>query len=111
MLTAEQARAKVYELSEYFNHYFAQGEWWRAKHAYDTATTISVFLEFSEEDKIALYGNRAYKDDDDPLTEGLFSERRALKAQLECIKRNQTTENEISRTVSGKKITEQKISG
>lgn len=108
MLTAEQARKKVYELGEYFNHYYRQGEWWRAKHAYDTATTITVFMEFPLEDRIALYGNRAYKDYDDPQTTGLFSEEKLLKAQLECIKRNQTTEREISRLISGEKITEQK---
>lgn len=104
MLMAEQARAKVFELAQFFNHHYTQGEWWRAKNAYDTAVTISVFMEFSEDDKIKLYGNRPYAADGDELTEGLFEEEKVQKCYFECIRLNQARENEIFRSPTEQKI-------
>ncbi len=100
----EQTKAKVYGLSEYFNHHYMQKEWWKAKHQYDTALTIAVFMDFPEEDMIRLFGSRPYASDDDDLTEGIFPEQKVLKAQHECIKLGQTRENELSRSPTGQKI-------
>lgn len=92
MLTAEQIREKIFRSAEEFKEYVRRKEWSRAKYAYDSASTMAVFMELPESDMAVLFGNRPYKGDDDPMERGLFDEEIASRAYDECIKRNQTFE-------------------
>lgn len=92
MLTAEQIRDKIYGRAEEFKDYAREKKWSQAKYAYSSASTMAVFMELPEEDMAELFGNRAYKDDDDQLEKGLFDEKLVSKAYDECIRSNQTFE-------------------
>lgn len=92
MLTAEQIRDKIYSRADDFKDYVREKKWSRAKYAYDSASTMAVFMELPEKDMAELFGNRAYKEDDDPLEKGLFDEELVSKAYDECIRNNQTFE-------------------
>ncbi len=94
MLTAQEIREKVFKLPEKFEGHYRNKEWSQAKAAYNTALTVSVFAEFSEKDKIALFGNKPYKEEYEEMIDGMFRERMVQRTYLECIKRNQTQENE-----------------
>lgn len=92
MLTAEQIRDKIYRRADEFKEYVSRKEWSRAKHAYDSASSMAVFMELPESDMAVLFGNRPYKDDDDPIERGLFDEELVIRAYDECIKNNKTYE-------------------
>lgn len=93
MLSEKEIRKKVYELADYFKHYYQKKDWHRAKASYLTASTVAVFVQMSDEEKAELFGNRPYKDDREELIDGLFPERQVERVYLECIKRNDTYEN------------------
>lgn len=92
MLTAEQIREKIFRRAEDFKQYIVEKQWSKAKYAYSSASAMAVFMELPETDMAALFGNRAYKDDDDPIEKGLFDEDSVIRAFDECIRRNQTFE-------------------
>lgn len=92
MLTAEQIREKIFRSAEDFKQYITEKKWSQAKYAYDRASAMAVFMELPESDMAVLFGNRAYKDDDDPIERGLFDEEQVQRAYDECIRRNQTFE-------------------
>lgn len=93
MLTAEQIREKIFRSAEEFEQHCRQKQWSRAKHVYDRASAMAVFMELPESDLAVLFGNRAYREDDrEPVERGLFDEALASRAYDECIKRNQTFE-------------------
>lgn len=93
MLTAEQIREKIFRSAEEFEQYYWQKQWSRAKHAYDRASMMAVFMELPETDMAALFGNRAYREDDSgPVEKGLFDEELVSRAYDECIRKNQTYE-------------------
>lgn len=92
MLTAEQIREKIFRRADEFKEHARQKEWSRAKYAYDSASTMAVFMELPESDLAVLFGNRAYKEDDDPMERGLFDEELVHRAYWECILANQTLE-------------------
>ncbi|MBE5886733.1 MAG: hypothetical protein E7284_10065 [Lachnospiraceae bacterium] len=91
MLTVEQIREKLFELPKKFDQLCMAGEWKQAKHVYDTAVNITVFMELDLEDRIQLFGNRTYKEDDDELKEGMFLEARVLRVYRESFKADSTT--------------------
>ena len=62
----------------------------QAKHCYEVARNVSIFMELPEEEMINLFGSR--EEPDKPII-GMFSEEEVQKAYQECIKRNLTTEN------------------
>lgn len=111
MLTVEQIRDKIFELPFSFeNHYrnaisLPKGHPERiryflmAKRVYNKAVTLSVFVDLPESDQIRLFGNRAYKEDCEELTEGLFREEAVNKASLECILAKETEDEEDYRMV------------
>ena len=92
MLTADQIREKIFCRAEDFRQYIVDKQWSQAKYAYDSASAMAVFMELPEEDMAVLFGNRAYKDDDDPIEQGLFDEESVQRAYDECIRRNLTFE-------------------
>lgn len=87
---AETAIHKLWELAASFRVYMRQKQWSQAKHCYEVARNVSVFLELPEEEMINLFGSR--EEPDKPII-GMFSEEEVQKAYQECIKRNLTTEN------------------
>lgn len=93
MLTAEQIRDKIFRRAEEFKGYVSRKEWSRAKHAYDSASSMAVFMELPESDMAVLFGNRAYREnDEEPVERGLFDEEIVQKAYDECIRANRTFE-------------------
>ena len=92
MLTAEQIRGKIFARAEDFKQYLREKKWPQAKYAYDSASRMAVFMELPESDMAILFGNRPYKDDNDPIQRGLFDEESVQKAYDECIKANRTFE-------------------
>lgn len=93
MLTAEQIREKIFQRAEDFRENIRQKNWSGAKYAYFSASTIAVFVELSDADKAALFGNRAYREDEqDTIEPGLFDEDSVMRAYDECIKANRTFE-------------------
>lgn len=91
MLTAEQIREKIFRRAEEFRHCAREKKWSSAKYAYDSASRMAVFMELPESDMAALFGNRAYREDDsEPVVDGIFDEATVAKAYDECIKENRT---------------------
>lgn len=72
-----------------------QKDYPRAKHCYDTAVTISVFLELDEEKQLELFGERGERGA--IIRQGLFPEESVQKAYRECIRKNLTRENSTYR--------------
>ena len=94
MLTEEQIRDKLFELPISFTVYYKNKEYGKAKRCYDIARMVAAFVELTEADCITLFGNRAYKDDRDELTDGLFREEQVDKVVEICIRRGQTYDRE-----------------
>lgn len=93
MLTAEQIREKIFLKAEEFKSYAIEKKWSSAKYAYDSASRMAVFMELPESDLVALFGNRAYREDDsEPVVDGIFDETTVIRAYDECIKENKTFE-------------------
>lgn len=92
MLTAEEIRGKIFARAEDFKQFFREKKWSQAKYAYDSASRMAVFMELPESDMAILFGNRPYKDDDDPIKRGLFDEESVQKTYDECIRANRTFE-------------------
>lgn len=91
MLTSEQIREKIYALADDFERYYAQKEYARAKYAYDTASTMAVFMELPQEDIYELFMNHNPSDDKDaePVW-GRFDRDKAHECFLYCMRRNMT---------------------
>ena len=86
----EAAKYKLWESAASFRMYVRQKKWTQAKHCYEVARNVSVFMELPEEDMILLFGSR--EEPDKPVI-GMFPEEEVQKAYQECIKRNLTNEN------------------
>ncbi len=89
MLTGrEEIIRQLCFLSDEFRVHMRNRQWHRAKAAYDTARTVSSFLQLDTEDRIRLFGSRSYADDHDdgPQTEGLFPEQSVLYAYEQVIR-------------------------
>ncbi len=92
MRTAKEIREEIFRQAEVFGEHYREKNWAQAKYAYDAARMMSVFAALDEDDRIKLFGSRAYRDDDEQPTEGLFNEGEVEKVYLECIRANQTRE-------------------
>lgn len=91
MITSPEAtKHKLWELAASFRAYMRQKKWSQAKHCYEVARNVSIFMELPEDELINLFGSR--EEPDKPIV-GLFPEEEVQKAYRECIKRNLTTEN------------------
>lgn len=99
MLDQQKILDKLYNLSHIFRSHYKNKKYAQAKKCYDTAITVAVFCEISELDRIKLFGNRPYKEDEEELEEGLFCEEEVQKAYWECIKQNQTREYETFKRI------------
>lgn len=86
MLTEKEIMEKLYELPEHFNRCIKNREYGKAKHYYDNAVALSVFLKIPEEDTKKLFGTRPYAADWEEPEDGLFRENDVLKAYEECFR-------------------------
>lgn len=90
MLTEKEVRDKLYEYAEQFHGAYMRKEWARAKFLYFRAQTVAVFLELPEAELAELFGNRAYREDWEPLKDGIFPEQEVERASWECIRIGRT---------------------
>ena len=90
MLKEKEIWDKLYNLPVMFRWHMSRKEYPRAKAGYDTARTVSVFLEIDEHGMQELFGERGERGA--IISQGLFPEEQVQKAYLECIKANQTNE-------------------
>lgn len=80
---------KINSLPGRFRQLMQERRYPAAKYCYDTAVTLSVFLELPEAERIKLFGNRPYAEDGEEIRDGLFPEELVQRAYLECaVKRN-----------------------
>lgn len=91
MLDNKALLDKLYELPQMFHFYMEHKDYPRAKHCYDTARTVAVFMEIDESRKAELFGERGERGA--IIQQGLFPEEKVQKAYVECVKRNKTHEN------------------
>lgn len=69
-----------------FMVYFRNKQYAKAKHCYDTARTVALFVELDKKEMLEMFGDRELE------VEGRFKEEYVQKAYWECIKMNQTYE-------------------
>lgn len=86
MLSSEEILKKLYAMSSQFLTDVYTKKYTKAVYEYEAARNIALFMELSEEQIIELFGTRQT---DEPIR-GLYDEELAIKAQWECVIRNQT---------------------
>lgn len=91
MIDGKALMDKLYLLPEQFKYHMSCKEYARAKHCYDTAVTVSVFLELDDSHMQELFGERGERGV--IFRRGLFPEEAVQRAYLECIKINEVREN------------------
>lgn len=98
MIHAEYISDKLNYQAGYFAELMRNKEYPAAKACYDTVLTVVTFMNLPDSVQIELFGNRAYAEDGDQITEGLFREELVQKAYLECaVKRSMGRENQVYR--------------
>ena len=90
MLTEQEVKDKLYDYADQFRIRCQRKEWWAAKMLYFRAQTVATFLQFTDAELAALFGNRAYKEDWEQLKDGLFPEREVERAGWECVRMHRT---------------------
>lgn len=88
MLTPEQIERGIYDLAEQFQGHMRRKEYAQAKHCYEKALTVALFVRLDPEKQLELFGTRKQ----DPPAEGLFGETDVQKAVYECSIRRQKEE-------------------
>lgn len=73
---------KLYELPQMFCFYMEHKNYPMAKHCYDTARTVAVFMEIDESRKAELFGERGERGA--VIQQGLFPEEKVQRAYFEC---------------------------
>lgn len=86
MKTEYQIRQALRQLPAEFMVYYKNKDYARAKHCYDTARTVALFIELEEKEMTELFGDRELE------IEGSFREDYVQKAYWECIKAHQSSE-------------------
>lgn len=90
MLTEREIMDKLHAYAEQFNQSYRNKEWARAKRLYSSAQTVATFLQLSEKALAELFGNRPYKEEWEPLEQGLFPEEEVERASWECVRIHKT---------------------
>lgn len=80
MLATNEIERDLYDLAEQFRMHIRNKEYAQAKHCYDTALTVSMFIRMDPEKCLELFGSRQQE----PPVEGLFREQDVQKAVYEC---------------------------
>lgn len=90
MLTEKEVKDKLNRYAEQFQIRIRRKEWAAAKMLHFKAQAVATFLEFPEAELAALFGNRAYREDWEPLKDGIFPEQEVERASWECIRIGRT---------------------
>lgn len=90
MLSSEALLEKLYELPRMFALNMSDKDYPRAKHCYDTARTVALFLNLDEEHMKELFGERG--ECGVSIRTGLFPEEKVQKAYFECVRKDMTHE-------------------
>lgn len=90
MLNEQEVKDKLHDYADQFQLRCRRKEWAAAKMLYFRAQTVATFLEFPEAELAKLFGNRAYREDWEPLKDGLFPERDVERAGWECVRIHRT---------------------
>ncbi len=89
MLRAEEIEREIFMLPDKFREHMRRKEYAQAKHCYDTARTVALFIRLEPEKCEKLFGSRQQN----PPVEGMFQEPLVLKALEHCaVKRRQEQE-------------------
>ncbi|MCM1039824.1 MAG: hypothetical protein NC434_10920 [Ruminococcus sp.] len=91
MLNNKKLIDKLYDLPQKFRMYMNNKDYPRAKHCYDTAVTVALFMELDADWMTELFGERGERGV--IIQQGLFPEEKVQKAYMECIKKDETHEN------------------
>lgn len=86
MLDETHAVDKLYLLAEEFKIHMRNREYLRAKHCYETAREVSVFMELGRENMDTLFGERGERGE--VIRRGLFCEEQVQKAYYEAVVKN-----------------------
>ena len=90
MLNEQEVKDKLHDYADQFQLRCRRKEWAAAKMLYFRAQTVATFLEFPDAELARLFGNRAYKEEWEPLKDGLFPERDVERAGWECVRIHRT---------------------
>lgn len=77
MLTEKETEKRLFDLAEEFRSLVKQGEYAQAKHRYEVARNVSVFMEISAETRDRLFGIRGEKGT--TITQGAFPEKEVMQ--------------------------------
>lgn len=92
MIDERRAWQKLEDLAATFNNHIRAKRYHQAKHCYDTARNVSVFLEMEEKESQILFGSRKAKGEIEK--EGMFKEELVQKAYFEtCVAGKAQPEN------------------
>jgi hypothetical protein len=85
MLNEREVYKKLQDYAAAFNVHITGKRYAQAKHYYDVAREVAVFMELDEGKKRELFGERGNRGE--IIEEGLFKEEKVQKAYLEsCVK-------------------------
>lgn len=90
MLTEQEVKDKLYDYADQFRIRCQRKEWAAAKMLYFRAQTVATFLQLTDAELAVLFGNRAYKEDWEPLKDGVFPEKEVERVGWECIRMHKT---------------------
>lgn len=85
MLTTAEIERDLFDLPEQFKICMKSKDYPKAKHIYDTAVTVALFVRMDQEQQVKLFGSRQQ----DPPVEGMFRETDVQKAYFEVSVRRQ----------------------
>lgn len=69
MLTQQEITKKIYDLADQFESMYRNKQYKRAKHIYDTARNVAVFVELPESDMFELFYNHNPDESKDAIPE------------------------------------------
>lgn len=95
MLTGQEIEQKIFSLADQFKRHMSRKEYAQAKHCYDTAMTVSLFVGLEAEKKLELFGSRQ----EEPAMEGIFKEKDVQKAVYECGIRRKAEEEAVGEDI------------
>lgn len=101
MLNSEQIVDRLRGLPEVFEQAMKDKQYHKAKHCYDTAVTVAIFIEADNSLREELFG--IHGDVHEDVKEGRFVDKWVCKAYEECIKRDMTHEHSMPVRVEFKK--------
>lgn len=90
MMTEQEVKDKLYDYADQFRIRCQRKEWAAAKMLYFRAQTVATFMQLSEAELSKLFGNRAYREDWEPVRDGLFPEQEVERAGWECVRIHKT---------------------